>query len=380
MDVVNKSEKGRFWLGHKRSSALVISLLLHAGFFIVAVTLVAVQAIQKEDVDFTATEVQRPQPKLKKLQVPVNKNKSTQAPRIREIVVSKPNQNISFQMPAMVGVTGGIGYGKGRGLSGSGPGFEMDLFGAGRGAGNELVGTFYDLKQTSEGDPTGMNRSECFRVIRNFLGSGWSEKKLRDYFRAPRLKYTTTIMMPQMSAGAAPKAFGVEDQVRPGFWLCHYKGQIAAPETGRYRFCGFGDDVLVVRVGKKVVLNASMEWCAGQVSDWESDDEDNLKFPMDTHPKYKMVIGDWIPLRRGEAVNMDVLIGEVPGGQFCQMLLIEKEGGKYEEIPVNGATRRILPVFKTAQIPERLIGQMKIIPDQATLEGPVFGVLENKTR
>jgi hypothetical protein len=41
---------------------------------------------------------------------------------------------------------------------------------------------------------------------------------------------------PDMMAGVAPKAFGVEKTVEPNHWLIHYKGRVSPPENGRYRF------------------------------------------------------------------------------------------------------------------------------------------------
>lgn len=57
-----------------------------------------------------------------------------------------------------------------------------------------------------------------------------------------------------MPANAAPKAFGVDDQVKPSFWLCVCRGQITAPEDAIYRFWGMGGDVVTVRVKRRVVL------------------------------------------------------------------------------------------------------------------------------
>ena len=394
---VDHPPKKRFFLKHKKSSAFVVSVGLHVGFVVAAVTFVAVKSVMKEETTFEAKPVERPLMKLKRLQVPVKNSQKSQAPKLRQTIVSRPKTSVSIQMPEMTGMKGGIGYGKGSGLGGASIGFSLDLFGGARGSGNELIGTFYDLKQTQDGELTDIgekarsNKSkndavyEAIDFIHRF-SSSWSENRLKKFFTAPRLKYASFFMMPEMSADEAPKAFHVEDQVKPSFWVCLYKGQIAAPETGEFRFCGLGDDVLLVRVNGKLVLDAS--WAeynqkAVEYSKWESSDPDNRKFPLE-HASGKshfgrnrgMVIGDWVPLKKGEPVNMEILISEVPGGAFCAVLLVEQKGKTYRM--VNG--RPVLPIFKTAEIPDDLKDKMKIKADQETADGPVFGVLTNSKK
>lgn len=82
-------------------------------------------------------------------------------------------------------------------------------------------------------------------------------------------------------------------------------------------------------------------------------------------------IGDWFSLSKDRPVDMEVLVGERPGGAFYCHLLIEQEGVEYPEGPDG---RPILPVFKTAEIPEKLIHEMKLEPGTCTAEGPVFGI------
>ncbi len=266
----------------------------------------------------------------------------------------------------------------------------MDLFGGSKGTGNEFIGTLYDLKQTSDGELSELgemvastnkySREECYKIVGAFVNSGWNEGRLKKYFKAPKLKYSTFFMMPNMEAAEAPKAYGVEDQVKPSYWICLYKGQIAAPETGRYRFVGFGDDVLSVRLGRKLVIDACWFEAEGKLSNWHSDDEHNRKYPVekrfnDEKSHSMMVIGDWFQLKKGQAVDIEILIGEIPGGLFSCRLLIEQEGKQYRMAPYYGGTRPVLPIFKTAPIDEKLIGQIHLDPDVATLEGPIFSAL-----
>lgn len=54
--------------------------------------------------------------------------------------------------------------------------------------------------------------------------------------------------------------------------------------------------------------------------------------------------GDWIELQAGQIVDIDVLIGERGGSDFCSFLLIEKQGDSCGEIDGHP----ILPVFQLA--------------------------------
>ncbi|MBN2703606.1 MAG: hypothetical protein JXR23_05270 [Pontiellaceae bacterium] len=409
-------------MAHKHSSALVVAIALHAGLAVAALSFVVVQAMKPEPAVFVATEVPRPQPKLKKIEIPVKDSKKNKAPKLRQMITTKPNVAVSLQMPEMVGIKGGSGYGKGTGLGGMGLGFEFDLFGGGSGSGNELVGTFYDLKQRQDGKLTNIGKAlkddlenpmgargglasnetqdRAITVIKSFINSGFEQSRLEDYFKAPKLKYAQTIMMPMIKADAAPEAFGVQDRVDGKFWICHYKGQIAAPETGEYRFCGLADDVLVVRLDRKLVLDACWPTHIGKMTSWESDDENNRRFSIDgssnagmgfgARPQNNrafpgggsgnngMVIGDWVKLKKGEPVDIDIVIGEIPGGEFMARLLIEQKGETYRMVGSGEGRRPVLPIFKTVEIDnQEMINLMKLNDNEMTLDGPVFGVKIN---
>ncbi len=108
----------------------------------------------------------------------------------------------------------------------------------------------------------------------------------------------------------------------------------------------------------------------GDVAGWKSDDDQNRKFEMSGD---KLVVGDWFHLTKGKPVDMQVLVGERPGGSFYCHLLIEQDGIEYPKDESGGP---ILPIFKTAAIPEKLIPQMKVESEICSLDGPSFGVLK----
>ncbi len=392
-------KKKSFLLNHRKSSAFVVSVLIHAAFGIAALTLVAVKVYVKPEQTFEVKEIHRPKLKLRKLQVPVKEHRKTQAPKLRHNIVAKPRlKNVAITMPEIVGVPGGLGA-AGEGLGGLGFNFDMDLFGSNsKGSGNEFVGHFYDLKQTRKGelseigelfakangnwkDPNFHESTGQYRAALSRFLNGWNASRLDDYFMAPREKFASSFMIPLIRAEEAPKAFGVQDQVKPMEWAALYRGQISAPESGKYRFVGMGDDILVVRVKKKIVIDASLT----RISDWVSRDSNSRKY-QSCEKGVRLEIGDWFYLEKGKPTSMEVLIGEEPGGYFFCELYIQKEGVKYPtstetfENPDTKETttlqRPIIQVFKTANIPDELAKEMKINPGWGTLEGPSFGIMD----
>lgn len=139
-----KSKKG-FFASHAKSSAALVSVVIHAILLVVAISFVAVSVITKDDKKFEAKPVNRPKMQLKKLQVPVNvKKKKTQKPKLRKRIVVKPKMNKSMpdiKMPEISGVKGGLGSAAGSLGGGGGLGFtmpEIDIFGI-KGKGEKIV-------------------------------------------------------------------------------------------------------------------------------------------------------------------------------------------------------------------------------------------------
>ena len=132
---------------------------------------------------------------------------------------------------------------------------------------------------------------------------------------------------------------------------------------------------------KRLVIDAS--WI--RLAEWESSDPNNEKYENYNKDK-RCVIGDWFHLERGRPIDMEVLIGEEPGGHFFCQLYIEKQGEPYPtttetyEIDKAGTTetvqRPILPIFKTANVPDKVVEQMNVRSDWATVDGPSFGMLK----
>ncbi|QBG45901.1 hypothetical protein EGM51_00180 [Verrucomicrobia bacterium S94] len=147
------------------------------------------------------------------------------------------------------------------------------------------------------------------------------------------------------------------------------------PEDIKFRFWGFGDDALAVRVdGELVLLSCFPQWVTDFKEHtehlWQSSSADSEKYPMANHHS---VVGDWIELKANEPKEIEILLGESHGGIFAAMLCVQVEGVEYDRNPHrNGPT---LPFFKTEEFTKDMVEVIynQLHPGEATCEmGPVF--------
>ena len=135
MTMTNKPRK-RFFTNHSKSSAAVISLVVHLILLLIAGTFVAVTVVTKGEKQFESKQVSRPRLPPKKLQVPVKVKKQKRKPKMRQRIVVKHSTNRNMpdiKMPEISGIKGGLGAASGAGLDAtSGIGFsmpEIEVFG-----------------------------------------------------------------------------------------------------------------------------------------------------------------------------------------------------------------------------------------------------------
>ena len=192
------------------------------------------------------------------------------------------------------------------------------------------------------------------------------------YYRSPVKLYATHIMIPPRASELGPASFGINEDIQAALWVIHYKGKIAHETGGTFRFLGMSDDLLMVRIDGKFVLDANIPSHSRRMNiEWRSSS--------DEHQRYRLGpggarVGDWFTLEPGVPVDMEVLVSEVPGGWFFAMLNVQEYGVDY---PENEYDAPIFPVFKTMELPEHIVSEIKygLIPGDADVEnGPVFSV------
>lgn len=192
------------------------------------------------------------------------------------------------------------------------------MFGSSKRTAGALIGILYDFKQDQKRQKMPIDRDTFEKAVAQFVESGYDEGLINKYYRVPRALYTTQLQIPTIDANSAPKAFGVDTTVEPQKWMVHYKGQISAPEDGEYRFLGDADDFVVVAINGKTVLVAEMPGTPMGVK-W---------YAKEAPPGRFQAAGDWVHFRAGEPVDIDVITGESPGGQFRCLLSVQKKGGQ----------------------------------------------------
>jgi len=203
-----------------------------------------------------------------------------------------------------------------------------------------LLGIFYDLKQTNDRKPTNVDHDLYAKVVDEFLSKDWDENVLNRYYRVSRLLYTTQIFMPGMNADNLPTVLHVDKAAKPTRWLAQFKGQVSPPEPGTYRFVGTGDDVMAVAVNGKTELVFNRIDVPLSLTTWKSSSPDSSAVASEN-----LRNGDWFEVGPGEAIDLDIIMGDNPGYGFHCEVMIEKKGEHYNS---DAQGHPILPIFQVA--------------------------------
>ena len=195
-------------------------------------------------------------------------------------------------------------------------------------------------------------------AVKKIVRNRFRATSLADFYRVDKKFFATMFYIPLQEAGEAPKTFGVQGKVKPNNFIIHYTGSFAAPEDGQYRFVGLGDESIVVMVDGSVKLEGN--WVPF-LSYAERNDRQNDYVPdffpvikdsaQDKERWARLREGEWINLKAGQPRKLDIVLVEQgdpkaeKGGNFAFVLLIEKQGVKYETKKKNNQTITILPPF-----------------------------------
>ena len=350
-EVKAPKKHGKWWNRMLNSRFLVISIVVHLIFGMVATYLVVQTITQKRKLTFTAAppsanpgrnttehKVQMAQ-KRKTMSVPTQARKVTttavSAVALPEMPAMPTMSGIAA--PKMAGMGGPVSFGATANAGAAGG--PVPFFGFRTAQKSCFVGAFYDLKQSQAGKPTpGMNPGEYGIQLLKFVKTGWQQSFWSKYFRGPDPIYATRIFSPIIPAEEGPKAFGLEKRVQPSMWVVHYKARVAPPESGTYYFVGAGDDVMMVRFNGKLVLDR----CWNIRTDWKANQNYDYGF---TGMPGGFAKSDPIEVRAGNFYDMEVVIGEQPGGSGWAQLLIEKDGAQYNK---DDRGNPILPIFRVS--------------------------------
>jgi hypothetical protein len=225
------------------------------------------------------------------------------------------------------------------------------------------------------GDPSNAGAIRIYtQRVRDFLDREMSTSSLGNVFRAPDNLIASQIFIPPRSANSAPEAYGVAEQVRPSRWIAHYKGSVRAPQSGKFRFVGSGDDILVVRWDRKYALDSGYgQYVVGMDNVYK--DFGNRKYG-EVHPANlgrPMQAGPWLTVSKGKEYPLEIMIGETPGGTFYAILCIEVQGkdGK-------GTGLKLLR-FANTELPKEIANGHPRVPNvDMQAEGWIFEATRGK--
>lgn len=303
-------------------------------------------------------------------------------------------------------------------------GGDMGDGGEGDGRGNtvgELQGVFYDLKQTRDrrpnddfrGIPTGGWQSArvapTLKIMRAFVNGSWRREydsqgrvhypELDRYYCSPTRLWTPCFYTADpIQADLAPEAFQCAREVDPAAWVCIYSGNVIAPFSGKFRFLGTADDVILVRFNKEIVLDYG--WASYSVGTYFNNSfqggERDLqllketgnnstrnksplysKYPLEVYgnnsnPSHNLAKGAVISVNEGEVYPIEVLISEMPGGEYHQALYIERLDDNGRPLDPNPDSR---PLFRTTlALPDK---QPSLPYPRFSPYGPVWKVVRS---
>lgn len=332
------------FFGKKSRSALAMVLIVSAALHVVAIvifgTIKFVTAALREEPVLEAPPVAPPPQKEPEYTVNIKqRNESTPPPRPPAIVVNNPSE---LDIPALdidVNIDSSSVYGRGGGGFGGGlegmremaiGDLKLTDFGYTGRAPGTLEGTLIDLKRDEDGDPSNLQGKGGRKgAIREFADGTWKLSRLTNKFYSAENKlYGSYWMIRFGSANRAPEAFGVADEIEPTGIVAYYEGTYKPTEDMRMRFIGMADDVLLVRLNSRIVLDGS--WEPGYSDfDFNQDGPSGLA----GIPK-PLRVGDWVSLRSGETYDLKILISEIPGGSFGCFLFYQLEGDPKDKLRV----------------------------------------------
>ena len=248
-----------------------------------------------------------------------------------------------------------------------------------------LQGVFYDLKQTRGGKPTDAmgdpnkendsTRDKVLPVLKEFIGGPWRREYDKDgqvhypaldgYYCSPTRLWNSCFYTSQINATEAPAAFLCGKEVTTGGWACIYSGNVVAPFSGKFRFVGYCDDILLIRFNNQIVFDygwysatlGTNLWFFGEELDSykailsgrpENDRQRRMIADSVIYSKHKLDVycpdfddrhgiakGPVLEVEAGQVCPIEILISEVPGGKFTMLLFIEQLDDKGEPLEPN---------------------------------------------
>jgi hypothetical protein len=234
------------------------------------------------------------------------------------------------------------------------------------------MGTLYYMRRDREGrEIPSYPPDEYLARMVQLLGDGGKIKdsEASKYLRVPQQLASFLMLFPPISGEIAPAAFGAQQVAdHRQCWFVVYQGKISPPTANRYRFVGGGNEVLIVRVDGRTVLDASWGFQWPQKGQSPTGHAPREKLPAVYGDK--RAVGDWVKFGPSGS-TIEIIIGAGWRGAFGADLCVEEEGQTYAD--------NVRPIFKVEgyqKMQAQIDASMKL-PEAASafrLDGPTFRV------
>lgn len=347
------------------SVLFLTSLLLLLGMFLLPAIIHETPTI----VTYKSPDVVEESLDNKRVTTTVTRKPSAPANAITRVIASSNASPLSIPVPDVDVTTPAPDFGDGQDFGGGwgkagdfGTGATGIGGGGGFGSSNVnsggLKGFIYDLKQSPDGKPLPYTPASFVVSARSLIENQFDDSAFKDYFKAPTPLYLTRLAVPMAPAEDGPSFFDAEKEIEPRGWIAHYRGTVTVPKSGKYRFSGGGDDFVHVMINGKTVFNyfQTLESLDPKTKGYKPEQPTARRRAPFTKAGWWIRYGEWVDLRAGQQIKLDIAVGETPGGQVGFLLQLEEKGVKYETVSDGNP---ILPLFTTAPISKKEEKELK---------------------
>ncbi len=349
----NENQLGQPLRNKKKRGAVFIVIVVSIGVHVLGLGVLGVMKIVEVISPPTVFEappvaaIERPPPPPPP--PPTTKRMQRSLPRPQPLAAQNP-QNMSVPAISLqdsdLSIGGGRGFGGGLGELGGAvaDSIRITSFGFDQAMEGTLKGTLYDFKRDPKGKPIGTTREvltpNFIKAIFN-LNVGQLDRK---FFKAEKSLYASYLAIPWGRSEFGPRTFGVEREIKANYIGVHYIGSYKPRKSGQFRLLGRGDNVLLVKVNGRLVLDGSVN--PGAYSRWDGKNKLNQPAYFGCPAKLRTMEGIWFNLREGAETDVEIFIGETHGGTSGAYILIQdydtKKISLFSTRPLSGADKAFL--------------------------------------
>lgn len=230
---------------------------------------------------------------------------------------------------------------------------QSAFYGSAKPLPSTLPGTLYDLKLEADGteidgafsvtkegkrDMNGDYLKRMAQILKPVLLRG-HVSNLKKYYKEKQQCHASVFFGLPTQGTAMTPSFNRSENAVNGGCVVIYEGKVRAPETGTFRFVGFGDDLIAVRFNNMLVFEAGfllpthtppMHWIAGgaELSAYRN------QISRKTDPFHRgyerrhflnnimLMGGEPFLVKKGKAYHIQIIIADAGGGH-CFYLGIE---------------------------------------------------------